>query len=288
MAHRRIHPWHEKITSVTRSPINIIVSLIENGTSAHWHKEIEIVYILGGSMQIGVQDIDYFMKPGDMLFIGSCDVHRFDPNPLGCQKIILQLDKSALGHNADEIFSRRFLQPHIHPDSELEASDSQSLHSLLERNMKELYEEWQTKDAAYDYAVKARANDLLAAIIRYMPMASHTPEEKSRRLDKAEHLDKALRFIEENYDSNITLGEAANVCGYSVYHFSRFFKEATGRSFVDYVNAYRVKVAKFMLKDPAPSITDIAYLAGFNSIETFNRVFKRQVGCTPTVYRSKI
>ncbi len=120
------NPWHEKIAKSEHESYNIIISSVENGFSAHWHKEIEIVYIIEGSMQIGLNAVRYPLNRGDILFIGSCDIHRYYPNPLGCTKIILQLDKSVFGDYADQMVNRKFTMPHISPECSLPAGASNS------------------------------------------------------------------------------------------------------------------------------------------------------------------
>mgnify|MGYP002400899975 FL=1 len=273
--------WHEKIQKQKNKPFNIIVSSVEEGFPDHWHKEIEIVYIMEGSMEIGLGNQVYVMQPRDLLFIGSCDIHRYYANPLGCAKIIVQLDHSVFDGYSDYVFGRRFAEQHLTPAG--------SLHAEFERSMRGIYEEWTERTAGYELAVKAKLNELLAAMIRRLPMLPYSADEKTKRLEQLERLDNVFKYIESSYDTEITLKSAADICGFSVYYFSRFFKEATGSSFVDYVHAYRTEAAMFLLRSEASfSITDIAYRTGFNSIETFNRVFKKMNGFTPSAFRSKI
>ncbi|GGG54562.1 helix-turn-helix transcriptional regulator [Paenibacillus radicis (ex Gao et al. 2016)] len=288
MKEQHMHAWHEKITRKTNSPLNIIISPVEFGTGAHWHKEMEIVYIMEGSMEIGLHHERIAMQPRDLLFIGSCDVHQFFASPQGCKKIILQLEKSIFENCADEVFTKRFDTPHLNSENPLMAEGLQTLHSLFERNALDIYEEWENRRHGCDLAIKARVNDMLTGIVRHMPMSPYSPEETIKRLEKQRRLEDVLKYIEQHYESDITLTSAADVSGYSVHYFSRFFKEATDKNFVDYVNEFRITEAMQQLKDGDASVTDIAFKVGFNSIETFNRVFKKLNGCTPTVYRSKI
>ncbi|RXZ83205.1 AraC family transcriptional regulator [Paenibacillaceae bacterium] len=279
MAYRN-HPWHEMITSKTGTPLKIIISPVEFGTSSHWHKELEIVYILEGSMQIELESAIYEMSQGDLLVIGSCDVHRYFANPRGCNKIIIQLDKSMFETCGEAYFSRRFAEPHLRP--------GQSLHAELEREMLKINHEISERLPGYDPAIKTSAYAIITAIVRGMKMAEHTRDERSRRHEKLSRLENAICYIEQHYDKDITLSQAAENNGYSVYHFSRFFKEATGHSFNDYLNMHRIRVGCQLLGDVTLPVTSIAYRIGFNSIETFNRVFKKQTGCTPSAYRSKL
>jgi AraC-like DNA-binding protein len=66
--------------------------------------------------------------------------------------------------------------------------------------------------------------------------------------------------------------------------------ETAGTNFYDFINSYRLERVTEYLKDPKKrdqSILEIAFGAGFNSKSTFNTVFKRKTGMTPTEYRMR-
>ncbi|MFD0671236.1 helix-turn-helix domain-containing protein [Cohnella sp. GCM10027633] len=280
-----MNPWHEKILLKTNQPLKIIVSAEENGFPTHWHQEIEIVRVLDGDMQIGVGKDTYALHAGDLLLISSCELHHYYPNPLGCRKIILQLGKPVFDVYADHVFSHKFAHPFLR-SADTDAG-MLSLYRELEGPIAGILREWESGDNGHELAIKARMNDLAAAIVRHMPLEAVPLQERTKRLEQLERLDKVLKYIENEYSSDITLLSAAAIAGFSPTYFSRFFKEATGSSFVDYVNTYRANVAMSLLADGELSVTDIAYRAGFNSIETFNRVFKRVNGEPPTKARRK-
>ena len=66
--------------------------------------------------------------------------------------------------------------------------------------------------------------------------------------------------------------------------FNRFIKKRTGKTFIEYVNDTRIGYASRWLIEKELSISEIAYLCGFN-IANFNRVFKKAKNCTPSEYR---
>jgi AraC-like DNA-binding protein len=94
--------------------------------------------------------------------------------------------------------------------------------------------------------------------------------------------------VEHNYTREITLAEIAGAANFSIYHFARFFKEATGMTFIQYLNNYRISKAIRYLCSTTDPITEIAFQAGFDSIKTFNRVFKQLKGCSPTEYKKSM
>jgi len=293
LAHSSSRAWHEKINRSSNQPFNIIVSSLEEGFPAHWHKELELVYILRDSMQIGIGGEIYNLQTRDILLINSCEVHQNFANPNGCMKIILQLDKQPFGAYGDFIFNRKVLQPHITPSATGQLTDNNQshLHRELERQILDICSEWEGKSDGFELVINARVHDLMVVLLREVPQKAYTKEALSKRkirLEQLDRLENVLKHIESHPEDDISLKQAADISGYSAFHFTRIFKEATGFTFVDYVNVFRVNYASQLLMVSDMRITEAAYGAGFNSIETFNRVFKKVNGCTPTVYRSKI
>lgn len=80
----------------------------------------------------------------------------------------------------------------------------------------------------------------------------------------------------------------ARKLGVNENYLSRMVNQLIGERFSDIVNRYRVEEAKQrLLAEAKTSVTTIAYEAGFNSIASFNRVFKEMVGRSPTQYRQE-
>ncbi len=96
---------------------------------------------------------------------------------------------------------------------------------------------------------------------------------------------KAKRFIHENLDQPLPLGEVARQAGLSESHFCRLFKDSSGLTLTDYVNRCRIDWAKRELLKPEERISEIAFMVGYQSLSQFNRSFARIVGQSPTVYR---
>lgn len=101
-------------------------------------------------------------------------------------------------------------------------------------------------------------------------------------------LDKAVKYIQANYDQGITLEDVAFEIGFSTYYFGKMFKKTFKSSFTDYLANVRITQAKLLLKDPNLTVKDITYRIGFMDPNYFTRVFKKSEGMTPTEYRSRI
>lgn len=99
-------------------------------------------------------------------------------------------------------------------------------------------------------------------------------------------IEKAMEYMNMNFNKPIKLGEVAKLVNMSEAAFSRFFKTRTGANFVDCINEIRLGNATRMLIDTTNTVAEIAYECGFNNISNFNRIFKRKKGITPKEFRS--
>jgi AraC-like DNA-binding protein len=238
------------------------------------------------------------MEPGDILMVGMGDVHYFLPRPLKSKRIIVQFDLSMVEHVSDSFQDRRFKTPLIknacmcNQAKQGQAEDGKALngqvHRLLEEQILTLDQEYRQKAEGYKLAVMARLYDLVSIFLRHLPLEKVSPLEKNQHRKKLDRLDQVLKFVEENYAQPLSLKEVAEVANFSVYHFTRFFKDTTGMTFLQYLNSYRISRAVKDLGKSEDSITEVAFRSGFGSIKTFNRVFKQLKGCSPTEYKKKI
>jgi two-component system, response regulator YesN len=104
---------------------------------------------------------------------------------------------------------------------------------------------------------------------------------------KNHNLQQALKYIHNNYSTDICLDRVAGTAGISKYHFSRCFKEMTGFTYQSYLNRVRIEQAKKLLDDDALSITDTGYAVGYSDLTHFERIFKKLTGATPSQYRRR-
>src|SRR5258706_8411624 len=94
-----------------------------------------------------------------------------------------------------------------------------------------------------------------------------------------------MEYLTNNFDKNVSLGEAAKIAGMTDVAFSRFFKLRTGKTFIDTLNEVRLGHASRMLIDTTRSVNEVAYTCGFNNMSNFNRIFKNKKHSTPKEFR---
>lgn len=94
-----------------------------------------------------------------------------------------------------------------------------------------------------------------------------------------------LEYVEHHYTEKISISDIAEESGFSTSHFMKYFKNLMGTSFTAYLNDYRLTMAARMLLSSDSSVLDIATEVGIENVSSFNRIFKRRFGVTPSVYR---
>ncbi|EOD00139.1 helix-turn-helix transcriptional regulator [Caldisalinibacter kiritimatiensis] len=96
---------------------------------------------------------------------------------------------------------------------------------------------------------------------------------------------KAINYIHNHIDENLSLDEVSTAIHVSKNYLSSLFVENTGYSFSNYINKLKIENSKSKLKDTSKSILDIAIECGFNSQSYFCSTFKKYTGITPNEYR---
>ncbi|MDC8012326.1 helix-turn-helix transcriptional regulator [Tahibacter soli] len=105
----------------------------------------------------------------------------------------------------------------------------------------------------------------------------------------AADLERVVRDERLYADSALDLASLSDRSGWPPNYISQALNQALGRNFFEFVNGFRIREAARCLADPADgrAILDIAMACGFGSKSTFNTVFKRMTGATPSDYRRR-
>ena len=104
--------------------------------------------------------------------------------------------------------------------------------------------------------------------------------------NKNTQISKVLNYIETHLNDNLDVKTLAKVAGYSPYHFSRIFKMHMAESIISYVSRLRLEKALLGIISNNKSISDIAFEAGFETPNGFNKAFKKIFNITPSEYKN--
>ncbi len=278
-----IEGLHEKDIYKEKYPFRLVENALDDFEyPSHWHNAVELLYLCKNSFAVKINGKDMLLRERDILFIAPGDIHGFPKNTCRGIRIFIQFDLTNLGGIGIDIS-----KPFSVDTALISSHNNPELHAPLEEQIVKLIDQYRNKDLAYQFALNARIFDIMALLARgssgnLTDAAGARPGKKVHGLEK---LNKAFDYIGQNYRKNISLKDAANFAGFSEYHFSRIFKDTMEMNFHDYLEEYRIKKSERLLSDSNYSITQTAYMSGFNSLSTFNRVFRKVKGCTPTGYK---
>ncbi|WP_106769010.1 AraC family transcriptional regulator [Paenibacillus faecalis] len=242
---------------------------------AHCHPEVELIYVVSGSLSIGVNEEKRLVSEGEFVACGSNDIHYYENVGMDSNVLILIFKPDLLG--ALRIWPDEFQFSSPYLTDKLKAQPlGELMHSILTESMK--------SKPGSSFIIRGLILQLCGLLQRSI---TSLPKDKEPHEQRA-RMQKILSYIEENCCSEITLESISRHFNMDPHHFSRTFKSTLGISFKTYLNTVRVSLAEIKLETTDASITDIALECGFASIRTFNRVYKSLKGHTPSELRKKV
>ena len=113
----------------------------------------------------------------------------------------------------------------------------------------------------------------------------HVEKKAGTNLRTMNYMREAIQYINTKYCESIMVQQIADHCGVDRAYLSKIFKYATGKTLQEYLIQFRIKRAKQLLKDTDLSVKYVSYSVGYNDPVTFSKVFKKQEGVSPSVWR---
>ena len=256
----------------------------KNHTFWHYHPEIELVYVNGGSgkRQIG-SHVSYYQN-GDLILIGANLPHCGFTDSLtnNDRETVIQFSPDFLGKNFWEIPEMRNVRVLLErakngivfhgEDKNLIGEKIEALSSLTNyKRLLGLLEVLNMLENAKDFTLLNAEGFVL-----------------DTELEDHNRINVIFNLVKNEFKRNIALEEIADVVSMTVPAFCRYFKKTTGKTFVQFVNEYRLVHAAKLLHEKQISITDVCFESGFNNFSHFNKQFKKFTGKSPSVYRNEI
>lgn len=234
------------------------------GSYTNWHKELEILYFTEGTADVMCNGQAYSVQAGDMAILFPYSLHYVMNTTNECKLYCLLIDPTYI---ADPPFWK--------DRNTIFTSGNRSHTDAVKRILQELQE-----PTAYSfYIIKGELISLVGRMEHQAdPEAQNTQMQSSRYLS----ICSVVRYIQQNCTRQITLKEICDVAHMSRSYFSQCFLQATGLSFIDYINHARCERAYTMLGSNTMSIGECASACGFQSLSYFSRKFRQIYGFSPS------
>lgn len=265
-------------------PVNVVVGNIRE-YPIHFHDDIEIVYILKGSIHLKNGHYEYLMKQGDIYIFNDREIHSFAATDEENMVMMLQLDLSYFSRYYDNLKNSFFVT-----DMEDDSDESlEVLRNLLAKIMMEILQ----KGYGYEHKVIETTHNLIACLIsdfQYFVMEDgrfvNEVRNKGNKILSG-RLNRITDYMYENYSRKLTLGEIADREHLSIYYLSHVIREATGLSFQELLSYIRVEESEKLLLGTNKKIGAIAEETGFSAVRYYIKHFETWFGMHPLEYRKK-
>lgn len=275
--------FHENRTYHSTFPFTVIVS--DNiDFLAHWHNDLEIVYVFEGSIRMGINSETRVLETGDMAICSSGDIHYYDSKDSSSKIMLVIFNPSLIGFPGGWPLNVRLTSPFI--EKRLATlKEELRINNRISLILQELMGEYNQKLEYHEQLIIGLLHEWSGLILRHVPLDKINPQKDKRRITNMKIMQGVLEYLDVNYMHPITLADAARQANMSLFYFSRFFKSLSGMSYIAYLSNIRVNQAEQLLLTTDKSILDIALECGFTNIRTFNRVFKQIKQRTPSELR---
>ena len=251
------------------------------GTRWHSHVEMELTCFLSGQGTRFVGDHIGGFGPGDVVLLGALLPHHWH----------------ARGESSGISVQWHF--PPGHPFWAFpETQPLEKLFTMAARGMR--FSGRTAADAAGRLSRLAGAAGAtrLGLLMELLGALAAAPAGECRQLsarafdlapDSGHHeaVARAIRHLIAHHREPVRLADLLRVTGLSRPTFARQFRKHAGRSFSEFLNRLRLQSVIRELADPRRSITEAALACGFSQISFFNRAFRRQFGCSPSIHRQR-
>lgn len=226
--------------------------------TAHFHKQIEIVYVLNGGVSLYVNNHKYCIKKNEFAVIRSLDIHSFSVDQKDTTVFLLILP---------DIYSINLSDVNV--TSQVFHTENDDIKKIVE-----MYTPFQALSDKYMLIYYQMFYEAIKSLYVFKADQNETIQ------------NKILKYINAHFNEQLTLNAVALACNTNRSYVSRTINEYFSISFTQYVNRLRISsfLDIYLKNNQTETIEDIAARVGFVSIRTFYRSFQREFNCTPTEY----
>ncbi len=250
----------------------------------HQHAEIELFLVRGGQggMMIGDKEIP-IEGHCQMLVLGSNLPHTMSYGNRPGEKDV----EAVVVHLAPVVFGAFYELPEM-----------AVIRSLLKSAERGIYIKGDTLRVMEEQMFALVNDDPASSMLRllnilhtistsqdYDFVASQGYTSAHSRETDSSRMNKIYTFVLENYHRDISVQEVADIIHFAKGSFCRYFKQRTGKTFMDFLIEVRIGNACKLLMENEMNINEIAYACGYNNISNFFHQFKALKGCSPSRYQ---
>lgn len=257
---------------------NLIAEKDMEACYLHWHEEVEWIYVYIGKISLFIDGKEKIISQGQLAIIEPFLLHYIVAKE-NCHYFSCVFKKELLKFEIEDVNTYQHIIPYINNELVIKSPIT-----INDDNIEEMFLRIVTIYNHETITHQLEIRIYLLIIFKYF--IDHqlliTNDYSKHNLEAIEIV---LKYIEEHYDEKITSQMLAKLLNYNHQYFSRFFKDNTGYTPIEYINKYRIDMACEELLDEKKSILDISIACGFDSCSYFIKKFKALKNISPSKYR---
>lgn len=240
---------------------------------AHWHENVELLYVIEGECDVSTNAVKVHAKPGDIAIVNSNMVHQIDATTEFAKYYCLIMDTTFcknFGIDMEHILFERLV-----PNN----SETSTLYNDVVSCAR----------GAGEYKHLEVKLKLLALALHLVK--EHTDGDFSSRQHsnpKAETAKRAIEYMKKHYAEPITVTSLAATLGFTKYYFCHVFNEITGSTVINHLNYIRCKNARKLILSGQCNITEAAEQCGFTNMSYFAKIYKNVIGQLPSETKAEV
>ncbi|MCL1949798.1 MAG: AraC family ligand binding domain-containing protein [Turicibacter sp.] len=208
----------------------------KNFIHPHWHREMEILYIAKGEMDVVIEDVSFNAKSGDIIVIPPKIIHGgLNSKNLPCDFYAIVFDLDFLGNGRDDAVSTYCLDPFLASPENFIVSlgNEQEFHPQLLFYINAVIEAYKSKNKFYETAIKGYLTLFFHDVhVNHSNFRRHQTNNTSRKHTNSHMSKRIIAYIESHYhDTNLNLEAISDYMGVTKEHFCRFFKKISTSHF---------------------------------------------------------
>ena len=254
----------------------------------HWHGEVEILYILKGSLSLMLNGEDFSLFEGNIYFINKEYLHQYRSKDQSLQFFVYVFPLEHLDFRIEDHSQILSLTPLIKDRNfPFCIYKSDPIYHKIKAELLELIDINQNEPAGYQLQTKACLYKVISLLERYDMFTDTIKDEGySVRTSKTEEIKNLLLYLRNHYSKPVSLQDAADLMNLSTKYFCTYFKSIFGISFIEYLNHLRIEKACLLLYTTNLPIMEVGLEVGFENFSYFIRTFKKIMNQTPKQYRT--
>lgn len=249
----------------------------------HCHQELEILMLQKENLQVFYEDVEYELREGDVWIVPPFCSHGIGKGKSDCARIVALLDLRLLGSGAKENQENLWIRKELEKKNMFSRNWEEKTRKKVSEIVKKMYQEYHEKKYAWKLSLKTLISELVLVALREMPETER--EVQGKEVIRIRHI---LEYIALHYYSDITLQSCADAVGFNSSYLSRYFSSTMGITFQEYIKRLRIDRAKWLLMTGELPVMEVCCQSGFRDVKTFNKLFKKECGMSPTEFRKGV